>query len=105
MLGVLALPFVGAALAYDRARLAFDALCSLELALAYGGVLWFLLYRFLVRRDLAFFHASVPRVMAGIIVGYLPIFFIDEVWSLVARSFLPLAIIAVGVGLVTLLYL
>ena len=43
--------------------------------------------------------------MAGIIVGYLPIFFIDEIWSLVARSFVPLAIIAVGVGLVTLLYL
>jgi hypothetical protein len=105
VLGVLALPFVGAAIAYDRARLAFDALCSLELTLAYGGVLWFLLYRFLVRRDLAFFHASVPRIMAGIIVGYLPIFFIDEVWSLVARSFLPLAIIALGVGLVTLLYL
>ncbi|HEX5066778.1 MAG TPA: hypothetical protein VFY49_11740 [Myxococcota bacterium] len=105
VLVALALPFVGAALAYDRSRLAFDALCSLELALAYGGVLWFLLYRFLVRRDLAFFHASVPRIMAGIIVGYLPIFFIDEIWSLVARSFPSLAIIAIGVGLVTLLYL
>jgi hypothetical protein len=102
-LGVL--PFAGAALAYDAAPRAFDWLCSAELALAWASVLWFLLYRFLWRRDLAFFHASVPRIMAGIIVGYLPIFFIDEIWSLVARSFLPLAIIAIGVGLVTLLYL
>lgn len=101
----LAAPFLGAVLAYDRAPAAFDALCSAELALADGAVLWFLLYRFLVRRDLAFFHASVPRIMAGIIVGYLPIFFIDEIWDLVARPFLPLAVIAVVVGLVTLLYL
>jgi hypothetical protein len=105
VLAAMALPFAGAALWYERAPLAFDALCSLELAVAYFAVLWALLYRFLVRRDLAFFHASVPRIMAGIIVGYLPIFFIDEIWSLVARSILSLAIIALGVGLVTLLYL
>jgi hypothetical protein len=79
--------------------------CSAQLLLANFGVMWFLLVRFLWRRDLAIFHASVPRIMAGIIVGYLPIFFIDEVWSLVARSFFPLATIAVVVGLVTLLYL
>jgi hypothetical protein len=105
MLALLAAPFAGAALAYDSAPLAFDWLCSSLLAAADVTVLWFLLYRFLLRRDLAFFHASVPRIMAGIIVGYLPIFFIDEIWDLVARGFVQLAIIAVGVGLVTLLYL
>ncbi len=98
-------PFLGAALAYSSASRAFDWLCSAQLLLANLGVLWFLLVRFLWRRDLAVFHAAVPRIMAGIIVGYLPIFFIDEVWSLVARSFFPLATIAVVVGLVTLLYL
>ena len=92
-------------LAYSSAPRAFDAICSAQLLLANVGVLWFLFYRFLWKRDLAIFHAAVPRIMAGIIVGYLPIFFIDEVWSLVARSFFPLATIAVVVGLVTLLYL
>ena len=53
-----------------------------------------------------FFHASVPRIVAGIIVGYLPIFFIDEVWDLAA----PVAgrrcvTIVVLLGSTTLLYL
>jgi hypothetical protein len=105
VLAAFAAPFLGAALAYSSAPRVFDWICSAQLLLANLGVLWFLFYRFLWKRDLAFFHASVPRIMAGIIVGYLPIFFIDEVWSLVARSFFPLATIAVVVGLVTLLYL
>lgn len=105
VLAALAAPFLGASLFYESAPAAFDLLCSAELLLAIAGVMWFLLYRFLVRRDLAFFHASVPRIMAGIIVGYLPIFFIDEIWSLVDRSLFPLASIAVMVGLVTHLYL
>ena len=95
VLALLAAPFLVAAFAYDAAPGFFDAVCSASCVLANVGVMWFLLYRFLWRRDLAFFHASVPRIMAGIIVGYLPIFFIDEVWSLVARSFFPLATIAV----------
>jgi hypothetical protein len=105
LLGVLATPFAGAAVAYESAPLLFDAICSAQLLAAVVGVLWFLLYRFLLRRNLAFFHTSVPRILAGIIVGYLPIFFIDEIWGLVNRSFFPLAAIAVVVGLVTLLYL
>jgi hypothetical protein len=105
LLAAFAAPFAVAAVSYQSAPRAFDWLCSAELAAADAGVLWFLFYRFLVRRDLAFFHASVPRIMAGIIVGYLPIFFIDEVWDLVTRSFLPLATMSVVVGVVTLLYL
>jgi len=105
VLALFSAPFVGAMLAYASAPRAFDLVCSAMLLLANAGVLWFLFYRFLWKRDLAIFHASVPRIMAGIIVGYLPIFFIDEVWDLVARSFFPLATIAVVVGLVTLLYL
>ena len=65
----------------------------------------FLFYRFLWKRNLTFFHASVPRIMAGIIVGYLPIFFIDEVWSLVARPWPTLLLIVVTLGVTTLLYL
>jgi hypothetical protein len=47
----------------------------------------------------------VPRIAAGIIVGYLPIFFIDEVWDLATRSWLTLACISVLLGFTTLLYL
>jgi hypothetical protein len=47
----------------------------------------------------------VPRIAAGIIVGYLPIFFIDEVWDLATRSWLSLACISVLLGSATLLYL
>jgi hypothetical protein len=43
--------------------------------------------------------------MAGIIVGYLPIFFIDEVWSLAAQSWRTLVAIVALLGFATLLYL
>jgi hypothetical protein len=105
LLAAFATPFAIAAFCYESAPRAFDWFCSAELLVADALVVWFLLFRFLLRRDLTFFHASVPRIMAGIIVGYLPIFFIDEVWDMVTRSFLPLATISVVVGLVTLLYL
>jgi hypothetical protein len=104
-LALLAAPFVAAAFGYDAAPEFFDLLCSLELLVVNVAVLWFLLYRFLWRRDLTFFHASVPRILAGIIVGYLPIFFIDEVWSLASRSWVTLASIVVVLGSTTLLYL
>jgi hypothetical protein len=105
LLGALAAPFVAAALAFDRAPMVFDLLCGLEVVAVTLGVLWYLFYKFLWRRDLTFFHASVPRIMAGIIVGYLPIFFIDEVWSLANRPPFTLFSIAVILGATTLLYL
>ncbi len=104
-LAVLAAPFLGAAVAYERAPRFFDWVCAAEIALAYGTVVWFLLYRFCWKRNLTFFYASVPRIQAGIIVGYLPIFFIDEVWDLAARSWLALGSVAALVGFTTLLYL
>jgi hypothetical protein len=63
------------------------------------------LYRFCWKRDLTFFHASVPRIAAGIIVGYLPIFFIDEVWALAAQSWFVLSSVTLLMGFMTLLYL
>ncbi|MGI9590184.1 MAG: hypothetical protein ACR2P8_02355, partial [Myxococcota bacterium] len=78
---------------------------SLQLSLVAVGVVWFLLYRFCWKRDLTFFHASVPRIGAGIIVGYLPIFFIDEVWGLANRSWALLLAVSALLGLTTLLYL
>ena len=105
MLAVLTAPFVTGAFWYERAPLLFDAICAAELVLVDIGVLWFLLYRFLVRRDLTFFHASVPRILAGIVVGYLPIFFIDEVWGLANQSWFTLGSIALILGSTTLLYL
>lgn len=102
---VLASPFVGAAFAYERAPEFFDLICGVEVMVANAAVLWFLLYRFLWRRDLTFFHASVPRILAGIIVGYLPIFFIDEVWSLASRSWFTLLSIVIVLGSTNLLYL
>jgi hypothetical protein len=104
-LAALLSPFAAAVFAYDEAPLVFDALCAAELACAYAAVIWFLLYRFCWKRDLTFFHASVPRITAGIIVGYLPIFFVDEVWSLAQRSWLLLVGVSLLLGFTTLLYL
>lgn len=101
----LALPFIGGALAYDLAPRFFDLLCAAEVVGAGLAVFWFLLYRFCWKRDLSIFHAAVPRIAAGIIVGFLPIFFIDEIWGFMNRSFPVLAITSMLLGLVTLLYL
>ena len=66
---------------------------------------WFLVYRFMWKKDLTFFHASVPRIGAGIIVGYLPVFLIDEVWDLAEQSPFYLASVAGLLGSTTLLYI
>ena len=102
---LIASPFLVAIFAYDRAPEIFDIACSAELIVAYAGVLWFLFYRFFWCKDLTFFRASVPRIAAGIIVGYLPIFFIDEVWALAAQPWYVLSSVVLLLGLVTLLYL
>jgi len=107
LLAILALvsPFVGAALTYHSAPRFFDLLCASELVVVYAIVLWFLSYRFCWKRDLTFFHASVPRIAAGIIVGYLPILFIDEVWAMSNRPWTALVAVALLLGFTTLLYL
>ncbi|MBW2268753.1 MAG: hypothetical protein JRH16_09255 [Deltaproteobacteria bacterium] len=101
----LASPFLGATVAYASAPRFFDLVCAGELLLAGGVTFWFLLYRFCWRRNLSVFHAAVPRIAAGIIVGFLPIFFIDEIWGFMNRSFPVLAITSALLGLTTLLYL
>jgi hypothetical protein len=98
-------PFVTAAFAYERAPRLFDLVCSVEIVVMQGVAVWFLLYRFCWKRDLSFFHASVPRIAAGIIVGYLPVLFIDEVWDLASRSAITVVPLAALLGLVTLLYI
>lgn len=98
-------PFVGAAFAYPHAPLFFDAAASLEVLGVIGVVLWYLLWRFLVQKDLSFFHGGVPRIGAGIIVGYLPVFLIDEVWDLAKRPWFPLGVTVLLLGFMTLLYL
>jgi hypothetical protein len=90
-LAAIASPFAAAAFLYDSAPRVlgtnvFDLLGAFEVLVVNLAVAWFLFWRFLWRRELTIFHAAVPRVIAGIIVGYLPIFFIDEVWSLAAQS-------------------
>ena len=104
VLGLLILPFAGAAIAYDRAPRIFDLLCSAEVLIVNAAAVWFLLYRFCWKRDLSFFHASVPRIGAGIIVGYLPVFLIDEVWDLSSRPNIAISSVVMLLGLVTLLY-
>jgi hypothetical protein len=101
----IASPFVGAAFFYDRAPAFFDVLCSAEAMVVNAVALWFLVWRFLWKKNLSFFHAAVPRIAAGIIVGYLPIFFIDEVWGLASRPFSTLIGIVALLGMATLLYL
>ncbi len=98
-------PFLGAAFAYPRAPLFFDLLCSLEIVAVFGAALWFLLYQFCWRKDLTYFHAGVPRIGAGIVVGYLPVFLIDEVWDLARRPWFPLMLVVLLLGFTTLLYL
>jgi hypothetical protein len=104
-LALLVAPFVGAAFAYDSAPRLFDVLAAGEVAAVGTATVWFLFYRFFWKRNLTFFHASVPRISAGIIVGYLPIFFIDEVWGLANRSWVVLVMVSLLLGCTTLLYL
>lgn len=99
------LPFLVAAFAYSRAPGLFDTLVSIDVALVTAGAFWFLGWRFLVRRDLAVFLAGVPRIGAGIIVGYLPVFLIDEVWDLAEQPLFPLMSVVFLLGTTTLLYL
>ncbi len=105
MLLLPSLPFIGAIFAYERAPRVFDGLISLQIALLLGGALWLLVYRFLWRRDLTFFHTSVPRIGAGIIVGYLPVFLIDEVWDLAEQPPFHLFAVILLLGATTFLYL
>jgi hypothetical protein len=98
-------PFVAAAFLYDRFPAVLNLLCTAEVALVNAAAIWFLLYRFCWKRDLSFFHASVPRIAAGIIVGYLPVFLIDEVWDLANQPFAILGAVSLFLGLVTLLYI
>ena len=104
-LGALAAPSIAAIFAYSRWPRLFDVMGGIELLLAGAATVWFLLYRFAWRRDLTFFHTSVPRIAAGIIVGYLPIFFIDEIWGLADRSWQILVLVSALLGFATLLYL
>jgi hypothetical protein len=104
-LGALAAPAVAAVFAYERAPAVFDALCAIEVGLINIAAAWFLVYRFCWKRDLTLFHTSVPRILAGIIVGYLPVFLIDEVWDLASRPAGALLALSTLLGLATLLYL
>ncbi len=100
-----ALPLLAAVFLYERAPRLFDWLAALEV----GGLLallsWFLVYRFLIQKDVAFFHTSVPRIGAGIIVGYLPVFLIDEVWDLARQPLSYLLAVVLMLGFAILLYL
>jgi len=105
VLAALLSPLLAAAFAYERAPRVFDAICAAELLLVDGAALWFLLYRFCWRRNLTLFRAAVPRIAAGIIVGYLPIFFIDEVWALAGRSLGIVSCVSLLLAMATLLYI
>jgi hypothetical protein len=105
LLAAVVVPFAGAALAYERLPLLFDLVASAEIAIVNAVAFWFLIYRFCWKKDLTFFHAAVPRIGAGIIVGYLPVFLIDEVWDLARRPWFPLGVVTVLLGFTTLLYL
>ena len=99
------LPFVGAGFAYSSAPALFDALGSLIVGLVLGAALWFLLVQFMWRKDLTFFYTSVPRIGAGIIVGYAPVFLIDEVWDLAKQPLVYVIATILMLGSTTFLYL
>jgi hypothetical protein len=100
-----ALPFLAAIFAYERAPRLFDVLAALEVGSVLAVATWFVAYRFFWQRDVTFFHTSVPRIGAGIIVGYLPVFLIDEVWDLAEQPPVYLFAAVVMLGSATLLYL
>jgi hypothetical protein len=100
-----ALPFLAAIFAYERAPRLFDALAALEVGCVLAVVTWFVAYRFFWQRDVTLFHTSVPRIGAGIIVGYLPVFLIDEVWDLAEQPPVYLLAAVAMLGSATLLYL
>jgi hypothetical protein len=104
-LAVLVSPFLAAAFAYRRAPAWLDAAVTVEVVCVVAAAFWFLLWRFYWRTDLTVFHAAVPRIFAGIVVGYLPVFLIDEVWDLARRPFFVLCAVALLLGLTTLLFL
>jgi hypothetical protein len=104
-IGLLVWPFVGAAFAYRQAPALFDAAASFQILAVLAVVVWYLLWRFVVQKDLSFFHGAVPRIGAGIIVGYMPVFLIDEVWDLSRRPWFPLGVTVTLLGFMTLLYL
>ena len=104
-IAALCAPFVAAGFAYRSAPEVFDVVASLEVGIILAAVFWFLLVRFCWQKDLTFFHASVPRIGAGIIVGYLPVFLIDEVWDLVSGPPETLLAVVALLGFATLLYL
>ena len=68
-IALLVWPFVGAAFAYTRAPVLFDAAASFQILAVLAVVLWYLLWRFVVQKDLSFFHGGVPRIGASIIVA------------------------------------
>jgi hypothetical protein len=105
LLGAVVLPMLGAAFAYESAPRLFDYVASAQVVVLNVVAFWFLAYRFCWKKDLTFFHAAVPRIGAGIIVGYLPVFLIDEVWDLASRPWFPLGVIVLLMGFTTLLYL
>lgn len=101
----LLLPFVLAAFFYPRAPQVFDFWCSGIVVAVNVATFWYLIWKFCVRRDLTFFHSSVPRMFAGVIVGYLPVFLIDEVWDLASRDAIVVGGLSLFLSLVTLLYI
>jgi hypothetical protein len=105
VLAGLLLPFVGAAFFYERAPRLFDYWCGGEVLVVNAVAFWFLIWRFCVRRDLTLFSALVPRIFAGVIVGYLPVFLIDEVWDLASRDAIAVAGLTLFLALATLLYI
>ena len=104
-LAVLVAPFLGATFLYDRAPVVFDWWCSGSAVAVNLAAFWYLIWKFCLRRDLTFFNSSVPRIFAGVIVGYLPVFLIDEVWDLASREAIAVGGLALFLALITLLYI
>jgi len=105
VLGGLLLPFFLASLFYQEAPRVFDVWCSAIVVTVNISAFWYLIWKFCVRQDLTFFHSSVPRMFAGVIVGYLPVFLIDEVWDLASRDAFVVLGLSLFLSLITLLYI
>ena len=105
-LAVMALPFVMGMAFYDGYAEVFDVWVAAMMVVIYAAGAWFLVWRFLVQRNITFFNLAIPRLLASIVVGYVPLLVVDDSWHLALKMDPPkLLVFCPMMLLLTFLYL
>jgi hypothetical protein len=102
----MALPFALGSVFYDAYQGLFDAWITAMILLVYMVGAWFLVWRFVVKRDITFFHLAVPRLLASVVVGYVPLLAVEDSWHIALKMDVArLALFCPMMLLLTFLYL